>query len=93
MADEPDIRIELKPPRGDWRDPRVEFRKGTFSNAALPKDLTYLGLPNPRKWSPTDMDWQLPPDWKRILLDGMKDRLAKYRSFRLFMDMCVRCGA
>jgi Fe-S oxidoreductase len=23
----------------------------------------------------------------------MKERLAKYRSFRLFMDICVRCGA
>jgi Fe-S oxidoreductase len=23
----------------------------------------------------------------------MRDRLDKYRSFRLFMDICVRCGA
>ena len=23
----------------------------------------------------------------------MKERLEKYRSFRLFMDICVRCGA
>ena len=93
MSVKPAIDIELRSPEGDWRDARVEFRKGTFSNASLPKDLISLGLPNPRKWQPTDLDWQLPPDWKRILLEGMKDRLAKYRSFRLFMDVCVRCGA
>ena len=28
-----------------------------------------------------------------IILDGMKERLEKFRSFRLFMDICVRCGA
>jgi Fe-S oxidoreductase len=26
-------------------------------------------------------------------MQGMKERLEKYRSFRLFMDICVRCGA
>ena len=26
-------------------------------------------------------------------MDGIKERLDKYRSFRLFMDVCVRCGA
>ena len=49
--------------------------------------------PTPRAWQPFDADWKLPPDWKRIILDGMKERLRKYRSFRLFMDICVRCGA
>ena len=61
--------------------------------SAAAKNLTYLGLPNPRAWQPFDSDWKLPPDWKRIILDGMKERLEKYRSFRLFMDICVRCGA
>lgn len=87
------LQIEAKPPQGDWRDPKVEFRKGTFSHAALAKNLTYLGMPNPRDWQPMDEDWKLPPDWQRILLDGMRERLKKYRSFRLFMDICVRCGA
>lgn len=90
---EPLVQIEPKPPRGDWRDPKVEFRKGAMCYSAAAKNLTYLGLPNPRAWQPTDSDWKLPPDWKRIILDGMKDRLGKYRSFRLFMDICVRCGA
>ena len=87
------VQIELKPPQGDWRDPHVEFRKGSICYSAAPKNLTALGLPNPRAWQPLDSDWKLPPDWKRIILDGMKERLQKYRSFRLFMDICVRCGA
>ncbi|MFP5210622.1 MAG: sulfate reduction electron transfer complex DsrMKJOP subunit DsrK [Acidobacteriota bacterium] len=87
------VQIEPKPPRGDWRNPKVEFRKGAMCYSAAAKNLTYLGLPNPRAWQPADSDWKLPPDWKKIILDGMKDRLAKYRSFRLFMDICVRCGA
>jgi Fe-S oxidoreductase len=90
---EPLIQIEHKPPQKDWRDPRVEFRKGTFCYSALPKNLKYLGLPNPREWQPSDADWKLPPGWKQILLDGIRERLQKYRSFRLFMDICVRCGA
>jgi len=85
--------IDYQPPRKTWRDPSVDFRKGTFCHSAAPKNLEYLGLANPRKWQPTDQDWKLPPDWQRIILDGMRERLKKFRSFRLFMDICVRCGA
>jgi [DsrC]-trisulfide reductase subunit K len=77
----------------EWMDTPVEFRKGTYSYSAGSKSLQYLGLPNPRVWHPTDPDWKLPANWKQIILDGMRERLAKYRSFRLFMDVCVRCGA
>jgi [DsrC]-trisulfide reductase subunit K len=87
------VQIEQKPPRGDWRDPHVEFRKGTMCYSAAAKNLTYLGLPNPRVWQPFDSDWKLPPNWKQTILDGMKERLGRFRSFRLFMDICVRCGA
>jgi len=87
------VQIDYRPPWRDWTDPHVEFRKGTFCYSALPKNVAYLGLPNPREWQPFDADWKLPADWKRIILEGMKDRLEKYRSFRLFMDICVRCGA
>jgi Fe-S oxidoreductase len=85
--------IDYRPPRKDWRDPSVEFRKGVFCYSAAPKNLEYLGLPNPRKWQPYDQDWKLPPNWKEIILEGMRERLEKFRSFRLFMDICVRCGA
>jgi ferredoxin len=87
------IQIENKPPSGDWRDPKVEFRKGVFCYSAQPKNVAYLGMANPRPWQPFDSDWKLPSDWKQIVLEGLKDRLKKYRSFRLFMDICVRCGA
>ena len=74
-------------------DTPVDFRPGTWSYSAAPKNLKYLGLPNPREWQPSDKDWQLPENWKEIILEGFRDRLKKYRSFQLFMDICVRCGA
>ncbi len=87
------VQISYDPPRGDWRDSRVEFRKGTFSYSAAAKNLRYLEMPNPRDWQPFEDDWKLPPNWREIILKGMKERLQKFRSFRLFMDICVRCGA
>ncbi len=87
--------IDWTPPARDWMDPHVDFeaRKGTWSYPAAPKNLEYLGFPNPREWSPTDEDWKLPGNWKQVVLDGMRERLAKFRSFKVFMDICVRCGA
>ena len=87
------LKFDYDPPRKDWMDPSVAFRKGTYCYSSAPKNLEYLGLPNPREWSPTEKDWKLPADWKETVLEGMKDRLSKYRSFQLFMDICVRCGA
>lgn len=85
--------IKFKPGKKDWLDPSVEFKKGVFNHSGNPKNVEYLKLPNPRKWQPTDDDWQLPENWKQIILDGLKDRLHKFRSLNLFMDICVRCGA
>jgi Fe-S oxidoreductase len=87
------LSINYKPSKKSWLDPKVEFHKGVFCYSAGAKHLRYLDLPNPRDWQPFDDDWKLPSNWKQIILDGMKERLAKYRSFRLFMDICVRCGA
>jgi Fe-S oxidoreductase len=88
------LRISFRPQKGkDWTDPHVDFRKGTYCYSAAAKNLKALNLPNPRDWQPFDRDWKLPPNWKQIILDGMRERLAKFRSFRLFMDVCVRCGA
>ena len=83
----------MTPPKKGWMDPSVEFRKGTFCYPATPKAQEELGLPNPRKWELSEKDWKLPPDWKEIILKGMKDYLSRYRSARLFLDICVRCGA
>jgi Fe-S oxidoreductase len=64
-----------------------------FCHGSKPKSLELVEFPNPREWRPADADWKLPENWKEILLEGIADRLKKYRSFRLFMDICVRCGA
>ena len=89
------VRIDYTPPQRDWLDPAIDFeaRKGTWSYPAAAKNLRYLGFPNPRDWSPTDEDWQLPENWQQIIHDGLAERLTKYRSLKLFLDVCVRCGA
>jgi len=88
------VDLEQMPARG-WMDPTINWEetRGCWSYPTAAKNLEYLGLPNPREWFPTDDDWKLPEDWKKTILDGMAENLAKYRSFRLMMDICVRCGA
>ncbi|RMG72936.1 MAG: (Fe-S)-binding protein, partial [Nitrospirae bacterium] len=85
--------IEYKNPETHWMDTPVEFKPGMWCYGSRPKYLEEVGMPNPREWSPADDDWKLPENWKDIVLEGMKDRLGKYRTFKLFMDICVRCGA
>ena len=85
------IKHEL--PKKDWLNPGVEFRRGVFNYSGALKSAEYLDLPNRRKWQPTDQDWRLPENWKEIILEGLKERLEKYRSLKIFMDVCVRCGA
>ncbi len=86
-------KVNLRPPRKEWMETPVEFRPGTWCLSAAPKNLKSLDLPNPREWQPTDKDWKLPENWKEIILRGFKERLERFRSFRLFLDICVRCGA
>ncbi len=86
-------KIDYTPPKTGWMDTPVVFKEGMFCHGSKPKSLVTLGFPNPREWRPVDADWKLPENWKEILLEGIADRLEKYRSFRLFMDICVRCGA
>ncbi|MFC1707855.1 sulfate reduction electron transfer complex DsrMKJOP subunit DsrK [Planctomycetota bacterium] len=98
MAEKPKeelLQVDLAPKRSDWMDPFVDFegRRGTWSYPGMAKNLKYMGFPNPRQWSPTDGDWQLPEDWQNIIHEGFKDRLSRFRSLQVFMDICVRCGA
>jgi Fe-S oxidoreductase len=98
MADTPKpeelAKIDHTPPlfKG-WIDTRPEIKRGIACYGSKPKDLEYVGLPNPRDWSPFDDDWKLPENWEEIVYEGFKDRLDRFRSFKLFMDICVRCGA
>jgi Fe-S oxidoreductase len=87
------VKISYQPPHKGWMDTPVTFRPGTWCYGAASKNLRALGLPNPREWQPTDEDWKLPVNWKEIVLEGFRDRLNRYRSFQLFLDICVRCGA
>lgn len=80
-------------PKTCWMDTPADFKKGTFNYAGAKESLEYLDQPNPRKWQTTDEDWQLPNNWKEIILEGLRERLNKFRSLQLFMDICVRCGA
>ena len=98
--DEPDfynkdelLKVDHDPQPSDWLSKPADFRPGSFIYPGKGKNLKALDLPNPRDWSATEADWKLPDDWKQIVLKGMAERLKKYRSFRLFMDICVRCGA
>jgi Fe-S oxidoreductase len=89
------LQIDYRPPERDWMDPAIDFeeRRGSWSYPGAAKNLKYMGFPNPREWSPTDDDWKLPDNWQQIIRDGLKERLTKYRSLRVFLDTCVRCGA
>jgi [DsrC]-trisulfide reductase subunit K len=86
-------KIDYETPKKGWMDTPAEFKQGRWCYASKPKDHRVLGWPNPREWSPTDADWKLPENWQQIVLEGMRERLQKYRSFQIFMDICVRCGA
>ena len=80
------------PARG-WMDTPTNIRKGMYCYASNPKSVEYVSLPYARKWNPTDEDWKLPDNWKEIIHNGFKERLERFRSIKVFMDICVRCGA
>ncbi|MCD5412348.1 MAG: (Fe-S)-binding protein [Thermodesulfovibrionales bacterium] len=86
-------KISLIPPEKSWMDAPAEIREGMFCHPAKVKELEAVSFPNAHKWSVMDKDWNLPVDWKEIFLNGIKERLLRYRSFHVFMDICVRCGA
>jgi Fe-S oxidoreductase len=99
MADElikPDellSKIDHRPSGAGWMDTPVDIRKGMYCYASNPKSVETLSLPNARAWNPLDEDWKLPDNWQQIIHEGFKERLEKFRSFKIFMDICVRCGA
>ncbi len=76
-----------------WMDLPLDIREGIYCYGAKGKNLAVVDMPNARDWNPAEDDWKLPENWKEIVQEGFKDRLEKFRSFKLFMDICVRCGA
>jgi Fe-S oxidoreductase len=87
------LRVDYCPPRTDWTETPTVFRPGSYIYPAKPRNLEAVGFPHARTWSPAEQDWQLPPDWQRIIREGLRERLDKYRSLKVFLDICVRCGA
>ncbi len=86
--------IDHRPPGGpDWMHTPIDIRSGMYCYSANPKSMETLSAPNVRKWNPMEEDWLLPDNWQEIIYEGMRERLEKYRSFKVFMDICVRCGA
>jgi Fe-S oxidoreductase len=86
-------KLDHKPPQTGWMDTPVDIKPGIYCYASNPKSVETLGLPNARRWDPLEDDWKLPKNWQQIIFQGMKDRLEKFRTFKVFMDICVRCGA
>ena len=89
-------RIDYSPPSEHWTDPKIDFeaKRGNWCYSGVHKSLEYLDLPVPKtKFAPNDQDWGLPENWKEIILEGLRQRLDRFRSLKVFMDICVRCGA
>lgn len=87
-------------PKKPWLKPWLDFHAGNFIYPAKPNILEYLNtkalpgeFPNAREWSPMDEDWKFPENWRETIKNGFRERLEKYRSFKVFLDICVRCGA
>jgi len=82
-----------KMPSKWWMDLRTEFKPGFYCHGAKGKNLAYVDFPNARDFHVTDEDWKLPEDWKKTVIEGIRQRLERFRTFHVFMDICVRCGA
>src|SRR5210317_1345093 len=86
-------------PTRDWMEVPAVFKSGNYAYPAKADKVEYLNsqkglnFPNAREWSPEDDDWKLPENWKEIIINGIAERLDKFRSLKIFMDCCVRCGA
>ena len=85
--------IDHKPPKKGWMDTPAVIKDGMFCHPSKPSSVEGVGMPNPHEWRPQDDDWHLPEGWKKTVLDGFRERLSKFRTFKVFMDICVRCGA
>jgi ferredoxin len=87
--------IDHSLPDQPWEDLPPDLSDGRFCYPTKKKNLEYLGLPTTTKdeWSPADEEWPIPENWQEIIHEGFKERLEKYRSLKVFMDICVRCGA
>lgn len=87
------INVDYSMPVESWLDTKPEFTAGSVPYPSKKDTMEAIGMPNPHTWDPMEEDWNLPENWQEIIYNAMQDRLGKYRSFKVFMDICVRCGA
>ena len=85
--------IDHTPPEEEWEKIESPITTGRFAYPAKDKNLEIMEFRKPGEWSPADDEWPLPDNWQEIIYEGFKERLEKYRSLKVFMDVCVRCGA
>ncbi|HMA84228.1 MAG TPA: (Fe-S)-binding protein, partial [Desulfosalsimonadaceae bacterium] len=85
--------IDHTPPDEEWEKIESPITKGRFAYPAKDKNLQIMEFRTPGEWSPADEEWPLPENWQEIIYEGFRERLDKYRSLKIFMDTCVRCGA
>ena len=85
--------IDHTPPEEEWEKIESPITEGRFAYPAKDKNLEIMEFRKPGEWSPADEEWPLPDNWQEIIHEGFKERLEKYRSLKVFMDICVRCGA
>ncbi len=83
----------LNPPKTGWMETPNDFSPGRWPYPAKPDLHRAMGFKHAHEWKADEKDWHLPENWKQIISEGFKARLDKYRSFKVFMDVCVRCGA
>jgi Fe-S oxidoreductase len=87
------VKIDHQPTEQNWMDVKTRLRPGMYCHPAKMSSLEYVDMPNPHEWNPLEEDWHLPKGWKKTIREGMRDRLSRFRTFKVFMDICVRCGA
>ena len=80
-------------PAKGWMNTKPEFKAGNFCYPAKVEIMEGMHMPHPHEWLPDEEDWHLPENWEEIIYNGLKERLAKHRSLKVFLDSCVRCGA
>ncbi len=90
-------KIEIRQRFPEWREmlkPVKKFEEGRLSYISLPKQVDSEFFKMPFGDVERDLhDLKLPENWKELFLEAMKETLEKNRAFKLFMDICVRCGA
>jgi Fe-S oxidoreductase len=91
------LNLDYKPPCGNWMDTPVKIKPGIYCYPARPQVLSGIEMNDRSDWKKywvvEDEDWGLPDDWQERFLNKMRDMLDKYRTFKIYMDICVRCGA